>query len=164
MVATANGNLPDTDGSVDNLDQRHCCSTFYLHTILKDPMKEKTTYSRKQVLETTAVLATFFLILSAVTKQKIYVWPALALLIIALFIKPLAVAITRIWLQFSEVIGGITNRIILSLLFVLVLTPIALLFRLFNKNPLGIKRANDKTSYYHDRNHTYTSEDLDKMG
>lgn len=111
-----------------------------------------------------AVLAAFFLILSLVTGRESFVWPALTLLGVGLFLKPLAAKVTRCWLKASEIIGAVANRIILTLLFVVVLTPIALLYRLFTRNPLGIRRNAGSDSYFHQRNHDFTADDLEKMG
>lgn len=127
-------------------------------------MKQNHLQSRIQALETMAVLAAFFLALSLITGRPAYIWPALALLASGLILKPLAEIIARGWLKFSEIIGGFSNTVILTLLFVVVLTPMALLFRLFTKNPLAIIRDGSATSYFHERNHTFSAEDLDKMG
>jgi hypothetical protein len=43
------------------------------------------------------------------------------------------------------------------------LTPIAWLYRLFNKDPLQLKKNFNKPSYFISRNHTYTKADLEKM-
>ncbi len=121
---------------------------------------------RVQELETLGVLAAFFLILSILSHrpalQQAFVAVALALLIIALFIRPAAKQISRGWLKFAEVIGTFNSRVILSLTFYLFLTPIAFLFRLFTRNPLMLK-ADDAPSFYTERNHTYSGADLEKM-
>lgn len=127
-------------------------------------MKRNLHHTRVQSLETMAVLAAFFLILSVVTGRESFVWPALALLGTGLFLKPLAAKVTCCWLKASEIIGTVANRIILTLLFVVVLTPIALLYRLFTRNPLGIGRNSGSDSYFHQRNHDFTADDLKKMG
>ncbi|MFA7402495.1 MAG: SxtJ family membrane protein [Pelobacteraceae bacterium] len=127
-------------------------------------MKRNHNHSRIEALETMAVLAAFFLALSLITGRPAYVWPALALLATGLFLKPLAEIIARGWLKFSGIIGGFSNRVILTFLFVVVLTPMALLFRLFTKNPLAIKRDGSAASYFYERNHTYSADDLSKMG
>ena len=57
--------------------------------------------------------------------------------------------ITRIWLGFSKVLGGLMSRLLLSLCFYLVLTPISFIYRLFNTDNLDLKPT--KTSYFHTR-------------
>jgi hypothetical protein len=117
---------------------------------------------RVQELETLGVLALFFLALNVISHRTVFVFVAVALLIVGLFIKPLAAQISKGWLKFAEVIGTFNSKVILSLTFYLFLTPIAFLFRLFTKNPLMLKSDN-AASYYTERNHTYSGADLEKM-
>lgn len=118
--------------------------------------------SRVQELETLGILAAFFLILNIFTHKQAFVYAAVALLLIALFIKPLSELISRLWLKFAEALGTLNSKVILSLVFFLFLTPLAFLYRLFAKNPLSLKN-NGMKSFYTDRNHVYTSADLEKM-
>jgi Saxitoxin biosynthesis operon protein SxtJ len=117
---------------------------------------------RVQELETLGVLALFFLVLNAITHRGAFVYVALVLLVIGLFVKPLAAQISKGWLKFAEVIGTFNSKLILSLTFYLFLTPIAFLFRIFTKNPLMLK-TNNASSFYTERNHSYTAADLEKM-
>jgi hypothetical protein len=117
---------------------------------------------RVQELETLGVLALFFLVLNIMTHRPAFVYVSLALLVTALFIRPLAAQISKGWLKFAEVLGTFNSKVILSLTFYLFLTPIAFLFRAFTKNPLMLKNEN-AASFYTERNHTYTGADLEKM-
>lgn len=114
-------------------------------------------------LETLTVLAAFLLVLNLVLQRQGFVYGALLLIGAGLFIRPLARLITKAWLGFSRVLGAINNRIILSLVFLLFLTPLAYLFRLFNKNPLQLTENTKSQSMYHDRNHKYTKEGFEKL-
>ena len=117
---------------------------------------------RVQELETLGVLALFFLVLNVISPRPVFVYVALTLLIVGLFIKPLAAQISKGWLKFAEVLGTFNSKLILSLTFYLFLTPIAYLFRVFTKNPLMLKTEN-AASFYTERNHTYSGADLEKM-
>lgn len=67
-----------------------------------------------------------------------------------------------VWYKIAHVLGWINTRILLSLVFFLFLTPIALLRKVFSKkDPLKLK--NSRTSTYVDRNHTYVSKDLENI-
>lgn len=116
-----------------------------------------------QELETIAVLAAFFLVLSLFLHGQAPVYVALALLLCGLFVRPAARLISRLWLSFAEHLGAFNSRVILTLVFFLVLTPLALLFRLFSKNPLQLKCARDTRSMYMERNHLYNRADFEKM-
>lgn len=116
-----------------------------------------------QSLETLAVLAAFLLLLSLVSHRQWLVPAALALLLIGLFVKPLARLISRGWLGFAERLGAFNSKIILALAFYLFLTPLAFLYRLCTKNPLQLKNKRDGASLYIDRGHRYGAADFEKM-
>ena len=116
-----------------------------------------------QDLETVAVLSAFMLILNLFLRREALEYVALALLLIGLFVRPMARLISRVWLKFAEMLGAVNSKILLSIVFFLFLTPLAFLFRLFSKNPLRLKRESGTQSLYIERNHLYTRSDFEKM-
>ena len=60
-------------------------------------------------------------------------------------------------------LGAINSRVLLTLVYYLVLTPIALLYRLTHRDPLSLKRADDTgRSYWIVRDHTFGPRDLER--
>ena len=116
-----------------------------------------------QELETHSVLSAFMLVLYLFQQRQAFIYAALGLLAIGLFVRPLARLISGVWLKFAELLGAFNSKIILSLVFYLFLTPLAFIFRLFAKNPLQLKSTRDTQSVYQDRNHLYSREDFEKM-
>lgn len=111
--------------------------------------------------ETLMVLALASLVFYYLFSYKWLIYLAIALLIIGLFIKPIAKIIHLLWFKLAILLGNVNSKILLSIIFFIVLTPIALLYRIFNKDTLQIKRKSaDNVSYYTDRNHTYKADDL----
>ena len=53
-----------------------------------------------------------------------------------------------VWMVFSTILGWFMTRVILSLLFYVVFTPIGLIARLFGKQFLGLKMDHSKQSYW----------------
>jgi hypothetical protein len=82
--------------------------------------------------------------------------------LVSIFIPIAAKGIEWIWLKLAHVLGWINSKILLSLIFFLFLLPIALLSRLFTKDPLKLKGGEIK-SMFTDRNHLYTKEDLENI-
>lgn len=78
------------------------------------------------------------------------------------FIPKIATSIDWIWLKFAHLLGWINAKILLSLIFFIFLLPIALISRLFTKDPLKLKGRNLKT-LYSERNHLYTKDDLENI-
>ena len=74
-------------------------------------------------------------------------------------LKPLG----RIWFGFSHILGTIVSKIILSLVFFLIVTPIGLVRRISGADPMRNKlwKKGDE-SVLVKRNHHYSSEDLQK--
>lgn len=128
--------------------------------------KEK--LSREKVLETLGVLALACLVLGHLARRPGlktgFLAGAALLLAIGLFVKPVAMLIARTWLKFGGLLGAVNSRLILGAIFILVLTPIALLARLTRGDFLNLcKRSGAERSYWHARNHVYTAEDIGKL-
>jgi len=115
---------------------------------------------RAKDLETVAILAAACLLLFGLTAHKWLVLLAFALLSGALLSDTFASAVSDGWLRLGKFIGGISNRVILSLVFYLFLTPLAFLYRLFNKNALSLKRSPGAASYFKTRVHSFSAQDL----
>jgi polyferredoxin len=126
-------------------------------------MSHHTKAPRWQELETLGVIAAFLLLLALVTHRQWLSWLALALLVIGLFVPPLARPLTSGWLKLSTVIGTFNSKVILTLVFYGFLTPLAFLYRLMGKDPLQLRDPAGRESFYSERNHTYSRGDLDKM-
>ncbi|HZV81065.1 MAG TPA: SxtJ family membrane protein [Geobacteraceae bacterium] len=118
--------------------------------------------TRMQVLETFALFAFLSLLAYQLLSQRIFLWSALVLLAVALFAKPLARVVVLWWLKFSEAVARVNSMLILVIVFYGVLTPLAIIYRLCNKDPLQLRRDQSE-SYYAERNHTYEKSDLEKM-
>ena len=53
-----------------------------------------------------------------------------------------------VWMVFATILGWFMTRVILSLLFYVIITPIGLIARLFGKQFLGLKMDRSKQSYW----------------
>ena len=75
---------------------------------------------------------------------------------IVLFVAGIATPFTLkpiywVWMTFATILGWLMTRVILSLLFYVILTPIGLIARLFGKQFLGLKMDHSKQSYWNMR-------------
>ncbi|GJM32885.1 MAG: hypothetical protein DHS20C18_18860 [Saprospiraceae bacterium] len=100
-----------------------------------------------------------FLILFLIFDQRWMIFVSLIVGLAGLFSTFLAQYIDWAWMKFVRILGWINSRILLSLVFFVVLLPLALLSRLFKKDPLMLKKRTD--SYFKERNHTFTPKDLE---
>ena len=118
---------------------------------------------REKVLEVFNALALFCAVIALLTRSTYVLGGAVGILCVGLFLKGVSKVVARVWLSFSERLGTVMTGILLSVVFFVILTPIAVLFRLFHKNVLQLKRArdNESKSYYQIRNHLYHRSDLE---
>ncbi len=72
-------------------------------------------------------------------------------LVFSLLLRGLWRQFFRLWMKFAEVLSWVMTRVILSVFFYLVLTPIGLVLRLFEKRPLDLKFKDGKASYWVDK-------------
>lgn len=123
----------------------------------------KNANSRKKDLETIAVLAVALLVFSYIFRKDGFILAALALLFTGLFFKSAAAGVSSLWLRFAELLGTFNTRLILGLVYFLVLTPMAVAFRLFTRKHANSPRPDSDKSYFTVREHTYAAADLEKM-
>mgnify|MGYP003330419467 CR=1 FL=1 len=72
-------------------------------------------------------------------------------LIIPIILKPIYI----VWMVFAVVLGWFMTRVILSLLFYVIITPIGLIMRAFGKDFLDIKKQALKGSYWNQRDSNF---------
>jgi hypothetical protein len=84
---------------------------------------------------------------------------ALAVGILSVFIPLAAKGIEWLWLKLALALGWTNSRILLSVIYFGFLMPIAMVSRVFTKDPLAIK-GKKATSLFVSRNQTYKKEDL----
>ena len=68
-------------------------------------------------------------------------------IVIPFILKPLQ----KVWMGFSIILGFFMSRIIMTILFYLVLTPIGIIMRVLGKDILDQKIDKNKASYWHAR-------------
>lgn len=112
----------------------------------------------------TAMAAVLILLLVLLYTRDIQ-WgiPALVVLVIAMtwpsFFKPLA----RIWFALSHFMGAVVSKIVLSLIFFLIVTPIGLVRKVAGADAMGLRKwGEDVATGFVDRDHLYSADELEK--
>ena len=116
---------------------------------------------KTKILETSLVLTTGFLILYIISSKAIFLYLALVFGIIGIFVKPLAKIIAIAWFKLADILSYIVSKVILGALFFLILLPISMIYKIFNKDKLQIKRT--KKTNWVERNQTYSLVDLENI-
>jgi len=113
--------------------------------------------NNKEIILTIVVgLLVFFYFL----KSKWLFNTALILGILGVFSDFAAEKIAWIWLKIAEFLGRVNSTILLSFIFFIFLTPLALLMKVFKKSD-SLKLKKVSGSAYDERNHRYTAKDLE---
>jgi len=88
---------------------------------------------------------------------------AVALLVINMTVPQIFKPVAKLWLGLSNVLGAVMSRILLTILFFTLVTPIGVFRRITGNDSLQIKKwKKDGTSVFQIRDHTYKPENIDK--
>jgi len=119
--------------------------------------------SKDQAKDTGMAVVLILLLIGVFLQNYLYVKIGILCLIIAmaipLFYKYLAV----VWLGLSHLLGTLVSKILLSVVFFLIVSPIGLIRRLLGYDTLKLKEFKaGKKSVMLLRNHTFTKKDINK--
>jgi hypothetical protein len=117
---------------------------------------------KEKYLETMITISTGFTVLFLLFNVKTFIFIAAGIGLIAVFWKKAAMFISWLWFKLGEAMGFVSSKIILTLVFYVVLMPLALLSRLF-KNDNLLLRKGSLNSIFFDVNRKYSPEDFEKM-
>ena len=102
-------------------------------------------------VKTVLVITVGMLVIYIITKQQWSLYTALVIGILGVFSNYIAQKIDWVWMKLAWIMSLIVPNIILSVVFYLFLTPIALISRIFGeKDQLGLK--NNKDSMFKNTN------------
>ncbi len=118
--------------------------------------------SRKKDLQTLAVLAGALLVLYLGTRKPVFAALALGLMALGLASKSAAARLAAAWMGFAEILGRINSKLILGAVYFLLLTPLALLLRLFGGNKVNTRADAGADTYFESEKRLFTAADLEK--
>ena len=111
--------------------------------------------------EVILVIVVGLLIVSRIFSIDSLVFVAIVIGLLGVLSSTLSDKMAWLWFKFSDALGYIMSRFILTLIFFLILTPVALVSRLLRKKDLMGKKIDDNiSSYFEIRNHEYKAKDL----
>jgi hypothetical protein len=115
---------------------------------------------RKNVSATGMVIITGLLVIFLLSEKSWIIPVSIAFGAIFIFINPLATLIHKGWMTLAKVLGWIMSKLILSLLWYIILTPLAFIYRLTGHDELQLKK--DKNSQFSDCPKEYSPADFEK--
>ncbi len=110
-------------------------------------------------------LAIVLIVLLVIHFGELYslMWLAIAGLVLTMAWPSLFRPLAPVWFGLSDLLGAVVSRIILSLVFALVVTPVGLIRRLFGADSLQLKRMRKgQESAFTKREHRFIAKDLER--
>lgn len=119
--------------------------------------------TNKHHSESGVVVGLLLMLTGFLTGQPVYFKVAFASLILSLAVPILFFPFSFAWFNFSDKLGKITSVVILSVIYLVVLMPVAMLRKLAGKDPLALRKFKKATtSVFIGRNTMFTSDNMDK--
>ncbi len=118
---------------------------------------------RVNTLKTISVLSLAFLIGYFVFHVKWFLLIAGLLTLGNVLESRITALIAKYWLKFSSLIGTFNSKVILSVVFYLMLTPLAFVYRRFDKTLVNHFKNNSKDSYFDEVNQPCKKETFEKL-
>lgn len=116
---------------------------------------------RKKNLETCLIIVTGLIVIYLIKAWTPLLTIAGIIGLVGIFFDKPASWIAWLWFKLGDLLGKIVPKIVLSLVYFIVLSPIAFFYRLFSKDNVGF-RAKNLNSMWIQRDHSYTKEDIIK--
>lgn len=118
--------------------------------------------TKDQSRDTGMAVVLLFMLLAISPKRHGLLFVAMALHVLNMTVPTLYRPVAVLWLGLSDLMGAVMSRVLLSLVFFLVVTPIGILRRLSGKDALKLRAfKSSKDSVMLERNHTFTGKDLE---
>ena len=103
------------------------------------------------------------LIVSLSLKRNDVLIAALALQVLAMTVPRVFAPLAAVWLGLSNAIGAVMSRLVLTVVFFLVVTPVGLLRRLLGSDSLRLRAfKSGNESVMVQRRHTFSARDLER--
>jgi hypothetical protein len=120
--------------------------------------------SKSKIYEALLVISTAFLViyLYGIIKygesKEVFIYLACGIGLSGIFLRPLGRLIARGWYKLAELLSYVMSKVIMAAVYILVLVPVATLYRLTKKDKLGLWKGPE--TKWINRDHKYTAGDL----
>lgn len=118
--------------------------------------------TKDQSRDTGMAMVLLLLIVAALRKREGYLFVAMALQVLNMTVPQIYRPVAVIWLGLSDLLGSVVSRVLLSIVFFVVVTPIGIFRRLIRRDSLKLRAFKaSKQSVMLERNHTFVGQDLE---
>ena len=116
-----------------------------------------------QARDTGMAMVLICLLVAILGKVSAMTVAAAVLLVVNMTVPAIFKPVGVVWLSLSHLLGSVVSKVLLSVVYFLIVTPVGVLRRLMGKDTLQLKVfKKDSASVFTERNHLYTGDDIDK--
>lgn len=120
------------------------------------------TISKKQASDTGMAAVLILLLIGLFTQNNLYYKIAIPVLVINMTYPMFYYIFSIIWLGFSQLLGTIVSKIILTIVYILMIIPVGLFRRLIGKDSLQLSEfKKGSNSVMKVRNYNFSSKDIE---
>jgi len=121
--------------------------------------KEKATIN--QAKDTGLAIILILLLFINFGRYYFLILPAIVVLVLTMIWPAIFGPLARVWFGLSHFIGSIVSKILLTIIFFSIATPIGLLLRLIGADSMRLRKwKHSENSVFVERNQTYSKNDL----
>ncbi len=116
----------------------------------------------EQSKDTGLAIILILLLVVWLAEKAFLVGPAILVLILTMTCPGIFKPLAHLWFGLSHIMGEIVSKVLLSIVFILVATPMGLIRKALGKDAMRLKEwKKDNKSAFIDRSHKFTPEDLE---
>ena len=123
----------------------------------------QTKMTKDQCKDTGMAIALLFLLVFVKTRRNGWLYAALAVQVIDMVLPKIFAPVAVVWFGLAHILGTIMSRVLLSILFFGLVTPVGVLRRLLGKDSLKLRafKASEESAMLV-RNHLFIAKDIEK--
>jgi hypothetical protein len=119
--------------------------------------------TQNQARDTGLALLLILLLIVYFSENVTLIIPGIGVLVLIMVWPKIFSPLAPFWFGLSSVLGTIVSKIILSLLYFLIVTPVGIFRRMIGKDSMRLKDwRHGRDSVLLERNHIFTKKDIDK--
>ena len=117
--------------------------------------------SKAQCRDAALALVLILLLVAHFAERLDFVAPAIVVLVLALLVPGLFRPYAFVWWGLARVLATVGSKVLLTLIFMLVVTPVGLLRRLFGADPMRARSWRGEGSVFVERQGAFDGKDLE---
>lgn len=119
--------------------------------------------TKEQTIDTGMAMVLILLIINVFSKNDIYLKIAIPVLIVNMIFPKVYYPLAVFWFGLSHFLGTIISKILLSIIYFVILTPVGLIRRILGYDSLKLNQfKKSRTSVFVNRNTVFNYQDIEK--